>query len=378
MHLAIISTTIRGEGGYLDYDRLAARSRFSPVSFVIAGDLKSPPFDTRRFKCAVEYLEPPAQEKYRSSPAIGWDRISRRNIALLRAIELKPDCILTIDDDNIPPEDYFDQWYAVLTQPARKVVVRSRDIEGPYWHNYLASADGDIELYPRGFPIPFRGQKATAVTAAKEPIPSGKIGLFQGISLGDPDIDAMTRIVYPKPLPLNAIGDKNYCLKDIWSPYNTQNTVYSKKLFPLAFTWPHCGRFEDIYASFVWQKFLFNNDMYVHVGDALNRQNRGRRNDLPDLKKETEGYLHAHEVWRQVNRITEREAMAFARELSAFTPASPLELGRGPQAVLAAVNPIAARDPFSFIGRLQENTHPIISRHRDFFRAYLQDLERVL
>lgn len=341
MYLAVISTTIHGEKGYLSYDQLAAKSRFSKVSFVITGDKKSPAFDTLQFRCDTEYLDIYAQKKYACSESIGWNKIARRNIALLRAIGLKPDFILAVDDDNIPAEDYFDRWYNVLTRPAGKIIVPTEKISGPYWHNYLETSDAEIEIYPRGLPILFRNQHATKVEAAKESIPSDRIGLFQGISLGDPDIDAMTRIVYSKPLPLDSIKDKNYCLQNIWSPFNTQNTVYAKKLFPIAFTWPHAGRFEDIYASFVWQRFLFNNGMYAHVGDAVNRQDRGKRNDLRDLHLEVEGYLRAHEVWDEINKIKEIDAV-------------------------------------SFIGQLLRSDHEIIAREREFMRAYLKDLERVL
>lgn len=339
MHLAIISTTIRGEAGYLAYDRLAA-GPFSKIRFIIAADLKSPPFDAGKFQNPVEYLDVAAQQKYVSSEPIGWNKIARRNVALLRAIEHTPDYILTIDDDTIPPGDYFQRWYRVLTNPVKRVAAPLETADH-HWHNYLRTGDAGIEMYPRGFPIPFRGRSTTAVRIADAPIQPEEIGVFQGISLGDPDIDAQTRIVYPKPMPLKAIGEANYALKDVWSPYNTQNTVYAKKLFPLAFTWPHCGRHEDIYASFAWQRFLFNNGMYAHVGDAVNVQDRGVRNLLRDLEQEVEGYLHGHAVWAEINRITEK-------------------------------------DPFAFIARLCECQHPIIQRHHDFMRAFLQDLRVIL
>ena len=340
MHLVIISTTIHGEAGYLKYDRLAAASPFSRVRFIIAADLKSPPFDVGKFQNDMHYLSIAEQGEYASSEPMGWNKIARRNIALLRAMESRPDYILTIDDDNIPPADYFDRWHRVLTKPAERIALPVGPADH-HWHNYLRTGDAGIEMYPRGFPIPFRGRLTTAVQTAGVPIAPEEIGVFQGISLGDPDIDAQTRIVYPKPMPLRGIGEANYVLRDVWSPYNTQNTVYAKKLFPLAFTWPHCGRHEDIYASFVWQRFLFNNGMYAHVGDAVNVQDRGTRNLLRDLEQEVEGYLYGHEVWEEISRITEKE-------------------------------------PLAFIERLCECRHPIIRRQQEFMRAFRKDFEAVL
>src|SRR3989344_7934094 len=190
-----------------------------------------------------------------------------------------------------------------------------KNIEHSHWHNYLKATDSEIELYTRGFPIPFRYKDSTKVIKAKKAIPANEIGVFQGISLGDPDIDAKTRIVYPKPMPLSKVYEKNYVLKHIWSPYNSQNTMFSKKLFPLAFMWSTAGRSEDIYASYVWQKFLFNNDMYAHVGAAVNYSDRGKRNDLRDLALEVETYLKSHEVWEEINKIQEKDSLTFINKL---------------------------------------------------------------
>ncbi|MEK7669385.1 MAG: hypothetical protein AAB350_02225 [Patescibacteria group bacterium] len=341
MKLAIISTTIYGEKGYLLYDRLAKKSKFDKISFFIAGDKKSPPFDTSAFTCDIEYLTPKAQGRFASSEAIGWNKPARRNIALLRAMETNPDFILTIDDDNIPSENYFDQWHKVITTPAKKHVIGVKDIEHAHWHNYLKATDSEIELYTRGFPIPFRYKDSTKVVKAPHSISPEKIGVFQGISLGDPDIDAKTRIVYPKQTPLSVVHEKNYVLQHIWSPYNSQNTMFAKKLFPLVFMWSTAGRSEDIYASYVWQKFLFNNNMYAHIGDAVNFQERGKRNDLRDLTLEIETYLKSHEVWEEINKIEEK-------------------------------------DPLEFIGALIRSEHEIIVRERAFMHAFHNDLERIL
>jgi hypothetical protein len=342
MKLAIISTTIHGEKGYLPYDaHLIKHSKFKDVRFFIAGDKKSPPFNVSDFECPVDYITPEMQEVYACSELIGWGKPARRNIALLRAIESKPDFILTIDDDNIPDEDYFDLWYKVVTSPVNKIVVPIKEIEHEHWHNYLKATDAEFEMHPRGFPIPFRHKYSTEVKKSEKDIHAHEIGIFQGVSLGDPDIDAKTRIVYPKPTPLNIIHEKNYVLRHIWSPYNSQNTMFAKKLFPLAFMWPGGGRSEDIYASYVWQRFLFNNDMYAHVGDPVNRQVRGKRDDIRDLALEVESYIHGHHLWTEINKIKEKDALLFIEELT--------------------------RIP-----------HAIAERERDFMNAFLKDLKRIL
>lgn len=345
--LAIVSTTISGEKGYLPFDRLAAKSKFSEVVFVIAGDTTSGPFNTKKFQCEVEHLLPKDQNRFAVSELIGWKSQRRRNTALLRALELNPDFILTIDDDNIPSPDYFDKWYEVLTGDATKVAEAIKKVEPAPWHNYLQTANGPVTMYARGFPLPFLWQNATAVKKAKKPVPADRIGLWQGISLGDPDIDGRTRLVYPKHLPLKTIREKNYVLQNVWSPYNTQNTVLAKKLFPLALMWPYAERMDDIFSSFVWQKVLFNNGMYVHIGDAVNRQDRmavhraaARDVYRNDFIPEMQGYMHGHEVWAEINKIEEK-------------------------------------DPIRFMEKLMKSVHPLIRNHKKYFQAHLKDVNRI-
>jgi hypothetical protein len=342
MKLAIVSTTIQGEKGYLPFDVLAAKSKFSDVTFVIAGDTSSQPFDTSKFKCKIEHLAPSEQERFAISEVIGWKTPRRRPVAWLRAIELEPDYILTVDDDNIPPDDYFEKWYEIIASPKTDIAVAAGTAGRDLWHNYLRTSDAPIRIYPRGFPFPFRADDKTKIEKAAVPIAPEKIGVFQAVSLYDPDIDAVSKLIYEKPLRISSVGEKNYCLQNVWSPYNTQSTMLTKHLFPLPILWAGAGRMDDIYASFAWQKLLFNNGLYAHVGDPINNQDRGIRDIFnADFKLEIHGYLGAHEVWEQINTIDEKDGIAFLKKL--------IEL-----------------------------PHPQIQNERRFFEAYLKDIQKIL
>src|SRR3989344_5259035 len=305
--LAVIGTTINGEKGYLPFDELAAKSPFDEVVFVIAGDTHSKPFDISKFQCRVEYQEPKDQERFAISSVIGWKTPRRRPAAWLRAIELKPDYILSVDDDNMPSLDYFIVWHRVLTESvAAKVTAPAGDVSS--WHNYLRTADAPIEIFPRGFPY----------------------------------MDAMTRLVWPKRTPLASVREKNYALKNVWSPYNMQNTAFSPILFGLPILWPFAGRFDDIYASFTWQRLLFTQGFSVFVGDPINRQDRGLRDTLRgDFREELDGYQQSHDVWAEIHAIEESNSIRF-------------------------------------LERLIGGQHPAIQKHRAFFEAYRKDISNIL
>ena len=292
--LAIVSTTIRGDVGYRDWDEEVNKFKKFDASFFISGDKNSIKFDDSGFLCPLIYLTPKEQNKYSCSMHIGWRRWARRNIALLEALKTNPDYVLIIDDDNRPLKNYFNKWYNLITKNAeKKLNIQSK------WFNYLDSGDSESTFFPRGYIISER-DKNDKVATKNVKTPAKNIMLFQGISYGDPDIDAFARIADPRPLPLKKVRKLNYVVKDNWSPYNTQNTLFKKELAPLAFTWPNSGRYEDIYSSYVWQHFIFNQNKFVHVGDSVNFQERGLRNNFTDFKLEHEGYRYAEDIWKEI------------------------------------------------------------------------------
>ena len=55
--------------------------------------------------------------------------------------------------------------------------------------------------------------------------------------------------------------------------------------------------------------------MYIHIGDAVNNQDRGTRNILHDLNNEVEGYQNAHNVWESIFNIKTKDPLEFIRIL---------------------------------------------------------------
>lgn len=308
--LGIVSTTIRGDSGYRDWDLAVSKFNKFDAKFYVAGDLNSIEFNPNGFICDLKYLGPKEQEKYQCSESIGWKRWARRNIALLEALKDNPDYVLIIDDDNRPLDDYFEKWYQLVTQKSEFKL----DIDS-LWFNYLDSGDSNSLFYPRGYPIPERGRN-TPVTLTPNQTNPEEIYVFQGISLGDPDIDAFARIADTTPTPLKNVEIYNYAVQGKWSPYNTQNTLFKREIAPLAFTWPKAGRYEDIYSSFVWQHFAFNNSKYVHVGDSINWQERGQRDNFRDFSLEHEGYIRVGEVWSAILETDPTSIETMLRSLS--------------------------------------------------------------
>ena len=77
--------------------------------FLVVGDKKTPHDEYKNYN----YLHPEDQEKIDKnlSDMIGWGCIQRRNLGFVYALKNDYDYIATVDDDNIP----YDNWGEMFT-----------------------------------------------------------------------------------------------------------------------------------------------------------------------------------------------------------------------------------------------------------------------
>jgi hypothetical protein len=104
MNKFIVTTTINHPTeATLKFIEIAKRDNWH---FVVVGDTKTPHAEYERLDCI--YLHPDNQElRYPElSKIIGWKTIQRRNIGFVYAYEHGATVVATVDDDNIP----YDNW----------------------------------------------------------------------------------------------------------------------------------------------------------------------------------------------------------------------------------------------------------------------------
>lgn len=283
MKLALIITSI-----YVPHVLSLYRELDKEVMFFIAGDRKTPHDEVRSLVSTLGnavYYSDTDQEKlgYRSSELIGWNRIMRRNIALLEAIKYGADIIVTIDDDNIPfDRSYFTDFVRVLAQPFSGLQVTSDD----GWFNigeYMIPP-----IYHRGFPYDRRRVKHTYAMRHVQGI---KIGVASGLWFGDPDVDAMERITNrPEIHQVAEVVRRGLCVDpNVFAPTNSQNTAYVAELAPLLMVWTGVGRYDDIWASYLAQRIMRTLDYHVYYGPPFVWQERNPHNLWQNLRDELLG-----------------------------------------------------------------------------------------
>ena len=309
MRISLITTTINVPNVLDVYADL-----HEPLSLIVAGDKKTP-HDAVEAKFGHRtdfvYLDPERQTalNYRCSELIGWNSIQRRNIALLEAIREQPDFILTVDDDNFPANDaYFNELVSIFATPFS-------GLSGETHPGYFdIGRTFEPAFFHRGFPYDVR---ETAETLSLTPIRNAPIGVAEGLWLGDPDIDAATRLVNrPLVKQISDIARNGVVARPgCWTVFNTQNTAFRTDLAPLMMVWPGVGRYDDIWASYAAQRVMRGSDWAIHFGAPLVWQERNPQNIVKNLRDEVYGMEHTPRF------LSDLDAM----ELTGSTPVEKLK-----------------------------------------------------
>lgn len=256
-------------------------------AIIVAGDLKSPHNEIdllttqiRERGVRAEYVEPQDQKRWASSETIGWNCVQRRNIALLEALSLNPQFILTIDDDNAPTingPDQINSYTSLMTRHAKWKVATSRS----GWANPGNTCEPRI--VHRGMPMSQRHTYPTLTWRVER----AEIGVAEMMVLGDPDIDAVERICHAPEV--TDIKDDIALAPGTWAPFNSQAVIYRAELAPLMMVWPGVGRYDDIWASYLARCVMDSYDLGVYYGAPAVRQERNEHNLLNDLQLEFMG-----------------------------------------------------------------------------------------
>lgn len=283
MRLALITTTI-----YVPEVLSLYRELDKEAMFFVVGDRKTPHEKVRHLVSSLGnaiYYSDTDQEKlgYSCSEIIGWNKIMRRNIALLEAIKYGADIIVSIDDDNIPLDhNYFAIFRSVLASPYNGLMASSET----RWFNIGEFLSPPV--YHRGFPYDYR---RIDLKAHLSPVCNVKVGVAAGLWLGDPDIDAMERITNgPTVYQVSEVLRRGLVVDNkCFTPFNSQNTAYIAELAPLMMVLVGVGRYDDIWASYIAERIMMETDYHVYYGRPFVWQQRNPQNRWRNLKDEIFG-----------------------------------------------------------------------------------------
>jgi len=260
------------------------------IEFIIIGD-KASPRDFKLDGCYFWSLQNQKKLPFSVASLLPEKHYSRKNIGYLLAIKGESEIIMETDDDNAPYDSFVDP---------KDRYVKACFIEEKGWVN-IYKYFTNKKIWPRGFPLEYL--KNHSVNFSK--LESLKINcpIQQGLADENPDVDAIFRLTGQLPIFFDkkikvSIGRNTVC------PFNSQNTIWFKEVFPLLYLPSYCSfRMTDIWRSFIAQRILWENKWNVLFESPTVCQKRNKHNLLNDFEDEIPGYLNNDKIVKILSKL---------------------------------------------------------------------------
>lgn len=260
------------------------------ITLTVIGDRKTP---NGWFNPNTTFLPTDAQRElgYGICDLLPYDHYCRKNIGYIHAIKNGADIIIDTDDDNTPKQSWgfppFAGSYACTPSQLGFVNV----------YKYFT----DQHIWPRGFPLSLIKSGVEALLPISEPA-DVTVGIWQGLADGDPDVDAIYRLVFDHPCTFNEEEPLVLTAGTI-CPFNSQNTAFIKELFPLLYLPSFVSfRYTDILRGLVAQPVMWQSGFLLGFTRATVTQERNPHDYMKDFRDEIPCYLHADEVVECVSK----------------------------------------------------------------------------
>lgn len=258
---------------------------------IVVGDAKSPKSYSIPHGCYLA-REDHASLRWNLGRLLPDNRYSLKNLGYLDAVAGGAECVIDIDDDNTPMDNF---WHD------RSVEVRARPIRNTGWVN-IYSPFTDVRVWPRGLPLQFvRTEPEVTLELVRVLSP-----IQMALADGDPDVDAIYRFV--GDLPVHFRKGPPLAAMQSMTPFNSQNTAWFAEAFLLMYLPTFCSfRMTDIWRSFVamaWLRFT-NRTLTIHEPSVF--QDRNEHDLTSDFQLENVGYLENERLARGLMDVAEEK-----------------------------------------------------------------------
>ncbi len=260
-------------------------------NFFVVGDKKTP----KNFKLQYgNYLNLEDQKKlnFKFSKICPINSYTRKNIGYLCAIKHKSDLIVETDDDNYPKNNFFSDKYLKHSV---------NEIGNKNWINiYDFFINKKQIIWPRGLPLDEVINNKLIINKKKR---INSFYLQQGVCEGNPDVDAIYRLLNQQ-INIKFKNKKKISLGKSFSTFNSQNTIWFKKIFALMYLPVTCTmRCTDIWRSLIALKILYNDNKKILFFGTTMKQNRNIHNLINDYKEEIPMYIENKSILNLLNNL---------------------------------------------------------------------------
>ena len=258
--------------------------------FLVIGDKKTP----KNFKISNGiYYSVNHQKKINLnfSKVCQVNSYARKNIGYLVSIKNGDDIIIETDDDNYPKDNFFQHI---------KLTKKVKEIKNLGWVNvYKKFLIKNEDIWPRGLPL----NKIKKIPIFKTKKVKKNFYLQQGVCEGNPDVDAIYRIINKK-INIKFKANYNFSLGKSFSPINSQNTIWFKKFFPLMYLPVTCTmRTTDIWRGIIALNIILNDNLSILFFGTTMKQFRNVHNLANDLNQEMPLYKDVFDGFNKLQSL---------------------------------------------------------------------------
>jgi hypothetical protein len=256
----------------------AEQCRQHGFEFLVVGDTKSPR-DFALDGCRFIAVDDPVQDDFAFARVCPTAHYARKNIGYLAAIAAGAPLIVETDDDNTPTAKFWEARRPRHTVPC---------LDGGDWINAYRYFT-DAVIWPRGLPL--HVIHCVPPSLHTLPVADVECPIQQGLADGDPDVDAVYRLVLSLPQSFRA-GVRIALGNGTWCPFNSQNTTWWPNAYPLLYLPSYCSfRMTDIWRSLVAQRIAWANGWQILFHSPTVFQDRNQHDLMQDFEQEMPGYL---------------------------------------------------------------------------------------
>lgn len=271
-------------------EAVLAFSKLKDYQLIVVGDMKTP----EDWHCLnVDYISVKQQESldFELAKVLPYNHYCRKMLGYLKAIKNGADYIIDTDDDNIPKDNwnfpYFEQEYDCISEDRGFVNIYQLYTKEKIWARGLP-----LNLINRQFEL------ENDLTAK-----NCRVGIWQGLADEDPDVDAIYRLTSDTPCYFEE-REPIVLGKGTISPFNTQNTIIRKELFPLMYLPTYVTfRYTDILRGLIAQPIMWLYGYKLGFTNATVIQKRNPHDYMKDFISEIPMYETCEKVIELVSRV---------------------------------------------------------------------------
>jgi len=262
---------------------------------IVIGDKKTPN-SWKHSKCKFFNLKDQLSSDFAIASLLPENHYTRKNLAYLYAIKSGAQAIIDTDDDNFPNTI---KWNDLLSSKFEAFEHASSE-KISFKNIYSYFSNSDIPFWPRGFPLNLINCEKSNINLCEIlNASSKKAGLWQCMVDGDPDIDAIHRLIY-KNTPQFSTKAALIMGNNIFCAFNSQNTLWlDSELFPLLYLPSTVSfRFTDILRGYIAQAVINTSSKNWGFYQATAYQERNEHNLMNDFRSEVAMYSNMEEIFQ--------------------------------------------------------------------------------